>query len=127
MSLPTRAAGGARRSPKTARYAAARTSSRSPSTMTATWRSRSIRSTRRDALFASCRWILRILWEHVSVVVDKEPSSGAPFDGAVLQPLLGDVVQHRTLAFPGHKVSRALDLDPQLLGFGTESYSSGKS
>src|SRR5690348_15801593 len=50
-----------------------------------------------------------------SVRVDEEATAGEAFDFAVRQPVLGNVVQNLTLAFPNHEVPRALHLECHLL------------
>src|SRR5712692_4422370 len=51
----------------------------------------------------------------IALCVDKELTVGKSLDCAVRQPLRGNVVQHPALFFPDHEVSRALDLEEQLV------------
>src|SRR5438552_8115975 len=50
-----------------------------------------------------------------SFCVDRKDSGRIPFHCAVLQPLLGNVVQHPALPFPDHEVSRAINSEQQLV------------
>jgi len=44
-----------------------------------------------------------------ALCVDKKATVGEAFDCAMIQPLLGNVVQNPALTFPVHHVSRAID------------------
>ena len=52
-----------------------------------------------------------LLRQEISLGVDEETTVGKPFDCAVLQPLLRNVVQEPALALPRHRVSGASDFE----------------